>query len=260
MRGGGVLIATNRQLRCSAIDVVTPLEIVWIRCNASFPPVLIGVCYRPPNSDSSFMPLFHDNLLAIKSAHQNVPILLFGDFNFPSIDWSDLAPTLSSNSFASQFVDTCLTFGLSQIVTNPTRITDHSANILDLILSTHPEHFSSLCYLQGLSDHAVLHTTYQCKLQETKKKKKTITLYNHGDYTNMNQELETFADNFATNFSSRSVDSNWNTFKNEMHRLIHLYIPTTTITERLRSPWFNVALKRLNNKKSAFSVPLKLPD
>lgn len=34
-----------------------------------------------------------------------------------------------------------------------------------------------------------------------------------------------------------------------MHELINKYIPTTTITERPSSPWFNTSLKRLNNKK-----------
>lgn len=38
-------------------------------------------------------------------------------------------------------------------------------------------------------------------------------------------------------------------FKAEMLRLMNLYIPTITINEKARSPWFNKSLKGLNNKK-----------
>lgn len=65
----------------------------------------------------------------------------------------------------------------------------------------------------------------------------------------MNRELSEYFDTFAANFQLNSLESNWLLFKSEVHRLIRLYIPTITITERTTSPWFNVSLKRLNNKK-----------
>ena len=38
-------------------------------------------------------------------------------------------------------------------------------------------------------------------------------------------------------------------FKNKMHSLIQTHIPSISVTERSESPWFNVTLKRLNNRK-----------
>lgn len=171
-RGGGVLIATNRNLRCSPVQILSPLEMIWLSCNATHPRVLIGVCYRAPNSDSSFSPILHDALSTLKAKYPNSPILLFGDFNFPSADWSDPHSMLSKNSADCDFVNVGLTIGLSQLVTQATRITDHSSNILDLVLSTHADNFSPVTCLRGLSDHMAVHTTFSSDIIKSKKKKK----------------------------------------------------------------------------------------
>lgn len=248
-RGGGVLVATKRDLRCVRINITSPLEIVWLCCHASHPRILIGVCYRAPSTDTSFARLFHENLNQLRTTHPNSPILLFGDFNFPSINWSDTASMSSKNTPPGEFINTCLTFGLSQLVTQPTRVTDHSSNILDLVLTSHPENVSPITYLRGLSDHLVVHASFSCSLHTSKKTRKTLTLYDKGDYDSMNRDLSTFFENFAVSFAQRSLESNWLLFKSEMQRLIRLYIPTKTISERPSSPWFNTSLKRLNNKK-----------
>lgn len=248
-RGGGVLIATNRNLHCSLVNLPSPLEMVWLRCTATHPHILIGVCYRPPNSDSSFTPLFHEGLNTLLNKYPNSPVLLFGDFNFPSIDWSDPASSLSNSSSASDFLNTCITFGLTQLVTDPTRITDHSSNVLDLVLTTHPDNFTPITLLRGLSDHLTVHASFYCNVLKKQKNRKTLTLYDKGDYVSINRELTEYFDTFSANFPLNSLESNWLLFKAEMHRLIRIYIPTITITEKMNSPWFNVSLKRLNNKK-----------
>lgn len=221
----------------------------WVCCRATFPHVVIGICYRPPSADSSFISQFHDAMCAIFTTYPSSPILLFGDFNFPSIDWSDIATTLSRNNLASEFASACLNFGLSQIVSKPTRTTTHSANTLDLILTTHPDNFSDITYLPGFSDHVIIHSTFPCNLLTSKRAKKALTLYNKGDYLSISNELSKFCDRFTSVFHSRTVESNWQLFKSEMLRLIKLHIPTIKVTERANSPWFNNTLKRLNNKK-----------
>lgn len=248
-RGGGVLIATSHELRCIPILIQSPLEMLWLCCTASFPRILLGICYRPPSADAAFLPAFHDALGQITKSYPNTPVLLFGDFNFPSIAWSNLASTLSKSNMASEFVNTCLTFGLSQVVNNPTRTTDHSDNILDLILTSHPENLSDIAYLNGLSDHKILHATFSCHMSNPTRIKKTLTLYDRGDYNSMSQDLTTFYDNFEADFHHRSLETNWLLFKSEFLRLVKRYVPTITISERKQSPWFNTTLKRLNNKK-----------
>lgn len=134
-------------------------------------------------------------------------------------------------------------------MTQATRITDDSSNILDLVLTTHADNFSSVTCLRGLSDHMTVHTTHSCDITKSKKTKKILTLYDKGDYDSINEGLTTFFDSVSTGFRQRSLESNWLLYKTELQRLVQLYIPNITITERAGSPWFNASLKRLNNKK-----------
>lgn len=66
----------------------------------------------------------------------------------------------------------------------------------------------------------------------------------------INSELEAFWIRFLTDFSKRSAETNWLLFKNKIHVLNEKYTPTTAITERLDSPWFNIAQKRQHKQKA----------
>ena len=153
------------------------------------------------------------------------------------------------NSIESDFVISCLTFGLTQLVNEPTRGSDNSLHILDLVLTSEPERVSQMTFLPGLSDHLVIHASYSCKLCHPTKTRKTITLYDKGNYSAINSELEQFAAFFPIDLSKRSVEANWLLFKNKMLDLFTKHVPTITVTEKKSSPWFNITLKRLNNKK-----------
>lgn len=100
----------------------------------------------------------HDSLNNIITRFPTSPIILMGDFNFPTIVWSGISPVAQPFSLESNnFVDLCSDYSLSQLVTKPTRTTSSSANILDLILTTCPKLVSSILHLPGLSDHCLLH-------------------------------------------------------------------------------------------------------
>lgn len=49
-RGGGILIAAKRNLFCSAMDVPSALEVLWVHVKAFISPLLFGACYRPHHS------------------------------------------------------------------------------------------------------------------------------------------------------------------------------------------------------------------
>lgn len=243
------MMAAHNSVQCSIVDVPSPLEIFFVHCQASNPPVVIGVCYRPPEADTSFTKHFHDAIYSVTTAFPNAPLILFGDFNFPGITWSNVALTASKHNAESDFLNSCLTFGLSQLISKPTRQTEHSSNILDLLLTSHPDNFSTVSYLSAISDHSVLQTTFQCYLPNPKKIKRTITLYDKGNYRAINDELTAFSESFLTDFFMRTVETNWHLFKTKLQHLIKVHVPTVTLTIRSTSPWFNASLKRLKNKK-----------
>lgn len=246
-RGGGVLIATNQLLPCSVINIQSALEILWVICRSTPQTVILGVCYRPPHTGPSFSAHLSDSLNQVTAKYHNARILLFGDFNFPTIDWQNLAQT--GNAEITNFVDVCLNFNLTQLVTEPTRVSRESSNILDLILTNRPESLSSLTYLREISDHKVLHATFTFTSESRQTFHKTIRLYDRGNYDEINNELIAFLPNFEAGFHDRSIEDNWLTFKTKMTDLTNKFIPTITFRANHNKPWFSKPQKRLENKK-----------
>lgn len=48
--------------------------------------------------------------------------LLFGDFNFPGVDWSNSSPLAVSNAETREYLEACLNFNPAELVTEPTRV------------------------------------------------------------------------------------------------------------------------------------------
>lgn len=189
--------------------------------------------------------------------YSKADLVLFGDFNFPGINWSEVTATANTTQ-AKDFIDVCLNYNLTQLVTQPTRVTCDSSNILDLILTTHPDSLSSIHYLQEISDHKVIHVDFSFCPTANPSQKKTITLYDKGNYDAINNELCTFLPTYEVNFHHRSVQENWLTFKQKLTELIHMFIPKTTIRVNSQKPWFNKTLHHLDNKKKRLFRNAKL--
>lgn len=247
--GGGVLIAVSDDLQSSVINISTPLEMIWVSIGSNHRRIIVGVCYRPPSFDNTFASALHDALNIVIIRFPSSPVFLLGDFNYPSISWGDVLLRATTSNEANVFVDVCNDFHLHQIVSQPTRTTSSSSNILDLILTTTPNLASPVSHLDGLSDHALLHFLIKSPMHRGIKHAKVIRNYNKANFTAINNELCTFLDTFLCGFSERSVESNWLMFKTKTRELMDRYIPVSTIRVRNGSPWYNQRLKRLNNKK-----------
>lgn len=68
-RGGGVLIGSLKDLQCSEIKTSSSLETICVLCNTSYPPTIIGVCYRPPGSDPLFVPEFNEAVRSLTESY-----------------------------------------------------------------------------------------------------------------------------------------------------------------------------------------------
>lgn len=191
-RGGGVLIAVGPNLSCTPLDIVSDLEMLWLIFRSSAQSVLLGVCYRAPHTSPNFASELNNILIDLGTAHPNSHILLFGDFNYPGIDWQKLAPSGANHRELKDFIEVCLNANLTQLVREPTRVAGVSANILDLILTTNPESLSHITYLQEISDHKVIHAEFSFCLERREKRKKTILLYEKGNYDAINNEVRIF--------------------------------------------------------------------
>ena len=102
---------------------IDPVESIWLeirfRCNKR---LLIGVFYRPPNSDINYFNKIEDSIGLAKDTGIN-DILITGDFNLNTLC------ALQNR----KVVSIAQTFGLEQCILEPTHFTEQSSSIIDLV-------------------------------------------------------------------------------------------------------------------------------
>jgi len=70
-----------------------------------------------------------------------------GDFNLDCLSYQ-------TNAHVTDYIDLLFSYGFLQTVTRPTRVTSHSAKIIDHIVSNCPEFLNSTyIFVEDISDH-----------------------------------------------------------------------------------------------------------
>lgn len=145
--GGGVAIYIQEQVPVKPRDdLMAPgLEMIWVQIHlAAGKPVLVGCCYRPPRTD------IRDKINEVvkKVTKEDRDIFLVGDFN---IDWLRDSPEKKNITLL------CSVFGLTQVMTLPTRVTNETSTCLDHIYTNVPELCSGFTSTAtGCSDHNLI--------------------------------------------------------------------------------------------------------
>jgi len=155
---------------------VDPTEMIWVKvtlphqlcCN-----LYIYGCYRPDSGDADFLDALNTSLERIAGSTNNT-VIIGGDFNFPGWDWQEktLKPKTHFVSLHNRFGDIINNFGLTQIVSEPTRL----GNTLDLIITNRPNQVNSTQILPGISDHNGVYTEFDAnpmRKKQSPRKKQT---------------------------------------------------------------------------------------
>lgn len=123
-RGGGVALLFLDCLQVQRLPDIAGTECVIAKVFLDDFHLIIAGFYRPPHCDVFFDAL--NEFLCTTSIHCK-NILLAGDFNVPSVDWSTDFPDALCAA-AEPLTDIVLFHALTQLVKQPTR----AQNILDL--------------------------------------------------------------------------------------------------------------------------------
>ena len=109
-------------------DLVSPnLEMLCVEINKKFSrPFLISTWYRPPNSEVDLFNNFE--LFLLKCDIEDTEIILMGDLN------CDLKKPLPDNH-TGKLLSLCSLYKLTQVISEPTRITESTSTLVDLILT-----------------------------------------------------------------------------------------------------------------------------
>ena len=86
-------------------------------------------------------------------------VIIVGDFNLPSIGWTEDDQTTRCSALDKMFLETFLSLGLTQWVLQPTF--PRSGNILDIVLTTEPDRVGTLDVLPPLPSCDHCPTSFQ---------------------------------------------------------------------------------------------------
>jgi hypothetical protein len=180
-QGGGVAIYINDQFainRRSDLESVN-IEMLWVEIKHNNKRILVGVCYRPPGQSDDDVSCFLDviqNTFDSIFAQQFDFICLLGDFNDRCTTWHG---EHISNDLGHSFYQLVEENRLTQTITEPTRYTDNSAYLLDLIITDSPLHILDAGVRAPLTnlDHCTVYCKTIFKLSHPKSYKRQVWDY-----------------------------------------------------------------------------------
>ena len=115
--------------------------------------IIVNTYRSPSGSTAKFSDYFSTTVLPSLQKYSSKHIIVTGDFNCDLIKYED-------DSFSQQVIDSASQHGFLQIVSRPTRITDHSATLIDHVYTNNLQNTISCNILTlDISDHLAISTT-----------------------------------------------------------------------------------------------------
>ena len=146
-RGGGVLVYVTDKCRSRRRNDLEEdgVEILWVEVRMNQRTLLLGNMYRPPNATSSVLDSLE--LMLERAVSERKEVILMGDFNL----------NLLVHSTETDRLLQITEDNLNQLISVPTRITNQSQTLIDLLFTTNPNIFTDTgtAALTG-SDHLTI--------------------------------------------------------------------------------------------------------
>ena len=218
--GRGLMIYVKNGIEYQEIKLETEFsEYISLKIINKQTNLFLTSVYRSPNSSKEN----NDKLMKLLSEIYRVSStykIIFGDFNFPNIDWNNYT---CNNDTGYKFIEKIKDGYLISHVTEPTRFrSSDRASLIDLLTNdeTNIENVEVHSPL-GKSDHSYI--CFKCNFNiEQKKVKKEFFLYDKANYEQMRYDLDK---NWSEKLIFNEVEENWKIFYNSLKDSIEKYVP-----------------------------------
>jgi len=263
-RGGGVCIYVRDTLKSNRISTTavnnTAVEDVWVTVQSNMlPSFIIGTVYRHPHATSESFEyiekVFREMSLKKK------PLFILGDLNDDlTKSNAKLAKVIKKNK-------------LEQIIDKPTRITENTSSLLDLIITNRPDlilHSDvTPCHV---ADHELITMTINIKKTKRPPVIKTFRDFKHYDPQSFRELILSKEMNLLNIPSTDNVNKQVTILTEVINISIDALAPyVTRIVRRPPAPWINDDIKRaicdrneahqalkFNRHEAAFQVDYKV--
>ena len=241
--GGGVVLYYRNSLNCNRrreIEI-SNIETLWVELALpNSKPFLTCTLYRPPTSKSEWIDLFEEELSIAQTT--GLEIIVMGDFN--------LDQYTNTNR---KWLNLIELFDLSQLISQPTRVTETSSTIIDHVYTSHPENIlESFVSHYSVSDHFPV--CFSRKVNNKVKKSDHMTT-TYRSFKTFNEDA--FIKDLAADLRNFSVDLQsdinddltvWYTIflKNLDH---HAPYKTKRVKSKKLPDWYNDEISNVRRKR-----------
>ena len=221
--GGGVAVYVKDGLEFNQIELDLPnLELITIRLAIPrVKPILVTTGYRPPDSEVKLFDDFEEILRSLDvESHQSI---IMGDMN---CDY--LKPDNNNTKHMKRIFHT---YGYTQMISEPTRTTDHSKTLIDYMATNRPDCVSDQVVLPcGISDHDVVYMTRSMKKPRVKMKPKIVETrkYSKFDSEQFRNDLQSMPFDEIKNITAEPNEM-WAMWKKFFLDVLNKHAPLTKI-------------------------------
>ena len=126
------------------------IEATWLELKVKSQRLLVGCIYRPPDSEG-----FYDKFLPIleRISANRKNVIITGDFNSNMLD---------NSGNGKKFKDVLQLVNFKNVIKNPTRVTEHSSTIIDLICTNNMPKVNSAGVIDFcIADHKFIYISFK---------------------------------------------------------------------------------------------------
>ena len=192
-RGGGVMTYVKSSIPClRRLDLESNnSECIWMEASTLRGKVLIGNYYRPPGQSAEVRDAFLESLTtSVATAMESNPFILIvtGDFNDRCAAWDSAH---SESELGLSLVNLVSQHNLFQLIDEPTRTSEYSNTLLDLIITDSPGLVLDSGTLAPISnsDHSVVYCSFSLSLHKDISFKRPVWDYKKANFPELNAAL-----------------------------------------------------------------------
>lgn len=240
--GGGVIIYVKDNVVCNPrSDIQTGIvEGIWVELKLKNKKYLYGTFYIPPNSNQLVWDDFERSI--DQALNSNLDVIITGDFNINQFGHN-----------TSKLDNILVQFGLHQLITEPTYVTENGSSLLDLVLVSNPHSILLTEVGPPLLNQTRYHLPTVGVLSHPHFKQKSfqrkVFIFNRADFNSYRQHLSNV--DWDPVFDQNQVDLIATKVTKIITDAADNCIPNRTITVRKdRPPWLTTNLLRTIRRKN----------
>lgn len=253
--GGGILLYLQDGIsyKVRSRECKPYCESIFIDIDNPHQKITLGVIYRPPNTD---LQAFNDyiNSLLCKLKTEKRSLYIMGDFNINLLNTNTHART-------NDFINSMYSNSLFPVITKPTRISDHSATLIDHIYTNcvSQQYGKSGILFSDISDHLpifyIAHDISFTKVNEAVGHHRVI---NETTISNFRADLSNI--NWENIYSTNDPQTSYTNFEKVLKIAYEKHFPLKQNAKKRANhkPWISSAIiKSIETKNKLYAQYLK---